>query len=50
MVFAGNGMVVLNTFHGGEKVITLRNGTVVKCNLPKLTTVVFDACTGERRL
>ena len=50
VVFAGNGMVVLNTFHGGEKVITLRNGTVVKCNLPKLTTVVFDACTGERRL
>lgn len=50
VIFAGNGMVVLNTFHGGEKVITLRNGIVIKCNLPKLTTVVFDACTGERRL
>lgn len=33
-----------------KDVIFAGNGTVIKCNLPKLTTAVFDVCTGERRL
>ncbi len=49
-LFAGNGMVVVNTFSGGEKTLILKNGTRINCTLPPLATAVFDAKTGVRKL
>lgn len=47
-VFAGAGMVAINTAAGGEREIVLRNGKRIRCTLPPYTTAIFDAQSGER--
>ena len=47
-ILAGNGLVAINCYEGGERTLTLRNGMKVSCVLPPRTTAVFDAETGER--
>lgn len=49
-LFAGNGMVVLNTVNGGEKEVQFPCGTKVKYNIEPMTTAVFDMKSFERVL
>lgn len=47
-IIAGNGLVAINTFEGGEREMHFKNGKVVKCTLKPFETAIFDATTGER--
>lgn len=49
-IIAGGGLVAVNTFEGGAREITLKNGKRVSCVLAPYETAVFDAETGERKL
>ena len=49
-ILAGAGLLAINSYEGGRRVLTLRNGKMVCCDLPPLTTALFDAETGERLL
>lgn len=46
-ILAGGDLVAINSFAGGPREITFRNGAVVSCDLPPLTTALFTA-EGER--
>lgn len=48
VLYAGRGMICLHTLAGGPRFIRLRNGRSVEFVLPKRSTVLLDADTGER--
>ena len=45
-VLAGNGLVALITFDGGDRTIYFRNGKKLNCHLERHTTAVFDEENG----
>ena len=49
-VFAGSGLVIVNSPFGGEKRISFGNGKTVRTKFDGITTAVFDAETTERLL
>lgn len=49
-ILAGAGLVAINSFGGGKREITLRSGKQIVCQLPPMTTRVWDAETGETLL
>lgn len=48
-ILAGAGIVALHTASGGKRRIRLRSGKTVDVTLPKHTTAIFDAESGERQ-
>ena len=48
VMLAGNGLVAINSYTGGQRTLKLRNGKTIVCKLPPKTTAVFDAETAER--
>ena len=51
VMYAGNGIVLLHSVTGGDRTVTLRNGTTVDLFLPSApTTLLLDAETGESLL
>ena len=49
-VIAGGGIAAINCVDGGRRVLTLRNGISIECELEPYTTAVFDDESGERLL
>ncbi|MBE5770887.1 MAG: hypothetical protein E7336_05915 [Clostridiales bacterium] len=49
-IFADQDMMMINTYSGCWQEITLRNGKTFLCDLPAMTTAVYNAQTGERYL
>ena len=43
-------MIMINTYSGCRQEITLRNGNTFLCDLPAMTTAVYNAQTGEQYL
>jgi hypothetical protein len=46
-LLAGNGLVMVNCVRGGQKTVTLTNGSTVNFEMKDYTTFLLDAVTGE---
>ena len=50
VIYAGNGILCVESAEGGSRILRLRNGKNINLDLPANSTTVLDAESGERQL